>query len=208
MIDLADIAKSLIADLLDDASLDLAALREGVYERSFDAAESACIYTHACADIIAHYESDPRADTEGADDGATYQPSRHREAMQHYAHFIARSIIEAEAFALVDELDEAQEHLVDALAPLVDALAPLVDALAPLVDALAPLVDADESDYRLSRDCPHGWAAHDREDGPELSDRHGACYWVSHQLDGCNAVAVPAAGVWLSYTWEPARAAA
>jgi len=187
MIDLADIAKSLIADLLDDASLDLAALREGVYKRSFDAAESACIYTHACADIIAHYESDPRADTEGADDGATYQPSRHREAMQHYAHFIARSIIEAEAFALVDELDEAQEHL---------------------VDALAPLVDADESDYRLSRDCPHGWAAHDREDGPELSDRHGACYWVSHQLDGCNAVAVPAAGVWLSYTWEPARAAA
>jgi len=153
-----------------------------------DAAESACIYTHACADIIAHYDGDPRADTDSADDmGGEFKPSQYREAMQCYAHFIARSIIEAEAFALVDELDEAQEHL---------------------ASVLSPLVDADESAFRLSRDCPHGWAAHDREDGPELSDRHGACYWVSHQLDGCNAVAVPAAGVWLSYTWEPARAAA
>jgi len=181
MIDLADIAKSLVADCIDGDTLDLAKLREDISERSFDAAESACIYTHACADIIAHYEGDPRADTDSADDGATYKPSQYREAMQQYAFFIARSIIEAEAFALVDELEEAQEHL---------------------VDALAPLVDADESDYRLSRDCPHGWAAHNRE------DEAGACYWVSHQLDGCNAVAVPAAGVWLSYTWEPARIAA
>jgi len=182
MIDLADIAKSLVADCIDSDQLDLDKLREDINDRSFDAAESACIYTHACADIIAHYEGDPRADTEGADDVGSFKPSQYREAMQCYAHFIARSIIEAEAFGLLDELKEAQEHLASVLPALVD--------------------DADESDYRLSADCPHGWAAHNRE------DEAGACYWLSHQLDGCNAVAVPAAGVWLSYTWEPARIAA
>jgi len=188
MIDLADIAKSLVADCIDGDTLDLDKLREDISERSFDAAESACIYTHACADIIAHYEGNPRADTDGADDCGTFKPSQYREAMQCYAHFIARSIIEAEAFELLDELDEAQEHL--------------VDALAPLVGDCTSAREAHESAFRLSRDCPHGWAAHNREDDA------GACYWLSHQLDGCNAVAVPAAGVWLSYTWEPARIAA
>lgn len=187
MIDLKDIAKSLLADCIDGDRLDLRKLREGIYERSFDAADSACIYTHACADIIAHYESDPRADGDEADHiGESYKPSQYREAMQCYAHFIARSIIEAEACELIEELELASEHLTTVLA-----------ALSPLVP-VAGIEDA----FRLSRDCPHGWASHNRE------DEAGACYWLSRQLDGCNAVAVPAAGVWLSYTWDPARIAA
>jgi len=188
MIDLADVAKSLLADCLDDGTsgrykydLDLDRLREEISDRSFDAADSACINTHHCADIIAHYESDPRVDTGSADDMGEFKPSQYREAMTAYAFCIARSIIEAEASALVDDLEEAQEHLAEALAGLPCGKLPKYP---------------DRDNFRLSTGCPHGWASHNREDDA------GACYWLSSQLDGCNAVAVPAAGVWLSYTWE------
>lgn len=183
MTNLSNIAKSLIADVLEDGPLNLDKLREDISESACEAAESACTYTHNCADIIAQYENDSRADADSADDmGSTFTPSQYREAMQCYAHSIARSIIEAEAEVLLDELEDANQHLAHVL-------------------ALAGL-DVGEDAFRLSRDCPHGHAAHNHE------DEHGACYWVSGQLDGCNAVAVPAAGVWLSYTWEPASVVA
>lgn len=173
-IDLKDMAKSLIADLIRGERLDMDQLRDEVNECSFDAADNACIYYHHCEEIIARYESDPRADTDSADDvGAIYKPSEYTKAMCDYAFGIARSIIEAEAGELIDELEEAAEHLTDVLE-----------------------FPAHGFPFRLSADCPHGWAAHDREDD------HGTCFWVSKQLDGCNAIAVPAAGVWLSYTWE------
>jgi len=178
MIDLKDTAKSLVADLIRGDRLDLGELREDIGERAFDAADNACIYYHWCEEIISRYESDPRADTDScdADNFAMFKPSEYQKAMQAYAFYIARSIIEAEACELMDEIEEARDHLALALATVGPA--------------------PPSSDFRLSADCPHGWAAHDREDD------HGACFWVSRQLDGCNAVAVPAAGVWLSYTWE------
>jgi hypothetical protein len=174
MTDLRDTAKSLVADLIRGDRLDLDQLRDDISEAADTAADNACIYYHWCEEIISRYESDPRADTESADNmGGKYKPSEYQQAMQVYAYGIARSIIEAEACELIDELEQAEEHLTDVLN-----------------------FPASGFPFHLSADCPHGWAAHDREDD------HGACYWVSRQLDGCNAVAVPAAGVWLSYTWE------
>jgi hypothetical protein len=71
------------------------------------------------------------------------------------AFWIAHSIIEAEAYALVDELEEANEHLAEALASLPYGKLPMYP---------------ERDKIRLSADCPHGWAAHDREDD------YGACY--------------------------------
>jgi hypothetical protein len=178
MTDLKDTAKSLVADLIREGDqLDLDQLRDDIGEHAFTAAENACTYYPWCEEIISRYESDPRADTDSCDDMSTaFKASDYRQAMAAYAFGIARSIIEAEACELVSELEEARDHLALALAT---------------VGPTPP-----SSDFRLSADCPHGWAAHDREDD------HGACFWVSRQLDDCNAVAVPAAGVWLSYTWE------
>jgi hypothetical protein len=177
MIDLKDTAKSLVADLIRGDRLDVNQLLDDMCEEVDAAADNVCVYYSCCEEIISRYESDPRADTDSCDDMDTmFKPSEYQKAMQAYAFWIARSIIEAEACELVSELEEARDHLALALAT---------------VGPTPP-----SSDFRLSADCPHGWAAHDREDD------HGACFWVSRQLDDCNAVAVPAAGVWLSYTWE------
>jgi len=179
MRDLERIGRDVVSDALpQDGTIDIEALREEVGDRAHEAADSACIYYHHCLDIISDYESDPRADTDTADDcGGTFKPSQWQEAAQAYAFWIARGVIAAEADAAIDEIEEAIDHLSDALAGLP-----------------AP-PDADVDDYRLTAQCPHGWAAHDREDS------EGACFWTSRQLDGCNAIAVPVAGMWVSYTW-------
>ena len=178
MIDLKDTAKSLVADLIRGDRLDVNELLDDICEASYEVADNACIYYHWCEEIISRYESDPRADTDSCDDDcAIFKPSEYQKAMQAYAFYIAKSIIEAEACELVKELEDARDHLAFTLVNR-----------APDEDYV--------SKFRLSADCPHGWAAHDREDD------WGACFWVSRQLDGCNAIAVPAAGVWLSYTWE------
>jgi hypothetical protein len=191
MIDLKNTAESLIADLINGlvvsqkSSVDIDALRDAVSEGAHQSAEDACIYHHHCEDIISRYEGDPRAEADGADDetGATYKPSEYRAAMGAYAYHIARSIIEAEAYALIDEIDEAVDTLADIMNNHNDER------------LLRGAIDTPEK-VRITTDCPHGWAAHDYE------NNDGACFWVSRQLDGCNAVAIPAAGVWLSYTWE------
>jgi len=182
MIDLRDIAENVVADCLPmDGTLDVDTLEDDIGEHVDSATDSACIYYHDCADIISHYETDPAADTDSADDmGQTFKPSEYQQAMVAYAYWIARSVIDANAREIVGEIREAVDELESELAAL-------------NVDVVGG--------YRISRDCPHGWAAHDRENG------NGACLWVSRQLDGCNAVAVPVAGMWVSYTWEPALVA-
>jgi hypothetical protein len=175
--DLEQTARNLINEMVrySDGAIDIRAMREEVNESAHEAAESACIYYHWCQDIISQYESDPRADTDSADEmGQTFKPSEYQSAMAAYAFWIARSVIEAEASDIVDEIEEARDWLEDC-------------------DKLPEGIDRD--DFRLSADCPHGWAAHDYETD------NGACFWISGQLDGCNAIAVPVAGVWISYTW-------
>jgi len=167
--------------LPDDGKLDVDALEDNLCEYVDSATDSVCIYYHDCEDIISRYETDSNADTDSADDmGQTFKPSEYREAMTAYAYWIARSVIDANAHEIVGEIREAVDELESELAEL-------------NVDVVG--------EYRISRDCPHGWSAHDRENG------NGACLWVSRQLDGCNAVAVPVAGMWVSYTWEPALVA-
>jgi hypothetical protein len=186
--DLEQTAANLVSELVHyecmDKAIDLDALRYAINERTHEAADSACTYWSDCRDIISQYENDPRADCDSADDmGTTYKPSEYREAEQAYAFWIAWSIIQAEANAVVNAIDEAMTELWNEL-----------DVLD--VDVL----DVDyksEDDFRLTSDCPHGWAAHDRE------TKYGTCLWVSRQLDGCNAVAIPVAGMWVSYTWTP-----
>lgn len=178
MIDLAQTAENMFADIIREHT-DIDDIREAISERSHDAADSACIYYHACEEIISRYETDSRADTDTADDcGYTFKPSEYLNAMQAYAFSIARSIIECEAHTLADDLESALDDITNA------------------VFANSARQHITTNDIRLSADCPHGWAAHNREDDS------GVCYWLSRQLDGCNAVAMPVAGVWLSYTWE------
>lgn len=183
--DLENAASSLIEDLVREIEdFDLVTLREDINDRAHEAAESACIYYHDCADIISRYETDPRADTESADDaGGTFKPSEYQQAMAAYAFFIARSIIEAEASDIVDKIEEAADDL--------------EMSLSEPDDPRLPRELPDRDTFRLSADCLHGWAAHDSEDAA------GGCYWLSRQLDGCNAIAIPAGPVWVSYTWTP-----
>jgi hypothetical protein len=114
--------------------------------------------------------------------GAVYKPSEYLNAMRDFAFGIARSIIAAAAYELASELETA------------------LDEVCSAVFAKTEIRHITVSDIRLSADCVHGWAAHDYE------NENGCCFWVSRQLDGCCAVAMPAAGIWLSYTWEPAAA--
>jgi hypothetical protein len=181
MADLEQTARNLVDEIvrheLDNGAIDLDAIRDAINERASNAADNDCIYYHWCEEIISQYESDPRADTDTADEmGYTFKPSEYLEAMQVYAYGIARSFIEAEASGIVDEIEEAVDWLEGC-------------------DKLPE--DVTRDDFKLTADCPHGWAAHDYEED------NGACFWVSRQLDGCNAIAVPVAGVWVSYTWEP-----
>jgi hypothetical protein len=171
--------RDLVSEIIpDDGSINLDSLRDDISDRAHELADNAVIYYSDCTDIIAQYESDPRADTDSADHmGQTFKPSEWQEAKTAYAYWIARSIIEAEAIETVDAIGEAVETLTDEL------------------DKLAVEYDADS--FRLSAYCPHGWAAHNRESA------EGTCFWVSRQLDGCNSVAVPVCGMWVSFTWEP-----
>jgi hypothetical protein len=177
MIDLESVAKDVVADCLpQDGKLDVDQIEDDISEYVDSATDSVCTYYSQCDEIIRRYESDPSADTESADDmGQTFKPSEYQEAMVAYAYWIAHGVIDSNAREIIGEIREATEELESELAAF----------------------DIDASEYRISRDCPHGWAAHDRENG------NGVCYWISGQLDGCNSLAVPVAGMWISYTWTP-----
>ena len=156
--------------------LDLDKLREDVSDRVYQDAENACIYTHDCMDIIRDYE---REHGDDADDtsGKEYKASEWQEAMQAYAYGVAVNAIRHYADEALDKIEEMADLL---------------------IDEIPACFGADRDDLRVSLQCPHGWAPHDRE------DNDGICFWVSKQLDGCNAVAVDAGALWLSYTWTPA----
>lgn len=183
--DLEQTAANIVAELVYDHGTlnELSSLRDAVSDMAHDCAESAVIYTHWAHEIINDYENHPAADCDSVDDmGSTFKPSEYREAMRAYAYGIARSVIEAEASETLDAIEEAADEMREELTKLGQ--------------------HPNDSDIRVTADCVHGWASHDRETDT------GACLWVSRQLDGCNAVAVKAGPVWLTYTWEPEMAEA
>ena len=179
-------AQGIISEALyGKTTFDMDELRDAVSDQVHEAADNACIYNSDCLDNIDRYSSHPtarNADDEADASGATYKPSQWLEAQQALAYYIARAVIEDAVSTMLDEVEAAEEAILEALAV-----------------ELPDDHDSPEGSLAVSLTCPHGWAAHDRE------DEDGVHYWVDGQVDGCNALAVSVAGFWLSYCWEPKR---
>ncbi len=177
-VNLRQTAENVISDAIYGmTTLDLDALRESADEQTHSAAESVTIYYSDCLDIISRYESE--ADDSTVDDltgGKSYTAGEWREAMNAYAFGVAYSVLSQEVAELVQAIDTAADDLATA--------------------ATAHGHDVTD-EPRISTDCPHGWAAHDRE------DEQGTHFWTEGNLEGCRAVATRVAGIWLSYTWTP-----
>jgi len=178
IINLRQTAENVISDAIYGMeTLDIDALRDNADEQTHSAAESVTNYHSDCLDIISRYESE--ADDSTMDDltgGKTYTAGEWREAMNAYAYGVAYSVLSQEVGELLQAIDTA------------------ADDLALAADAHG-CTDCDEP--RISTDCPHGWAAHDRK------DEAGVHFWTEGNLEGCRAVATRVAGIWLSYTWTP-----
>jgi hypothetical protein len=177
-VNLRQTAENVISDAVYGmTTLDIDTLRDNADEQTHSAAGSVTIYHSDCLDIISRYESE--ADDCTVDDmtgGETYTAGEWREAMNAYAYGVAYSVLSQEVGELLQAIDTA------------------ADGLALAADAHG---FSDDDEPRISTDCPHGWAAHDRE------DEQGTHFWSEGNLEGCRAVAVKVAGIWLSYTWTP-----
>ena len=97
--------------------------------------------------------------------------------MAAYAAAIAYCVLSALAAEKVEEIETARDELA--------------------VAAADHGYDGDTDEPVVTRDCPHGWAVHDKE------DEAGHHYWTEGHLEGCRAVAIRVAGIWLSHTWTP-----
>ena len=163
-------------------TLDLDTLREEAQEDANQAADNAVIYNSDALTIINEYASHPAAsDAEDNADssGQTFKPSDWQAAQTAYAYWIALAVIETKISEALDDLEAKANHLLEWLDANLTSEAPTAE------------------DLTLSRNCPHGWAAHDRE------DVEGTHFWTSGQVDELNAVAIRAeCGLWLSYTWK------
>lgn len=182
-IDLEDLAAIAVGEIAaQQKSLDIDSLRDEASDRAHEEADNACIYTHHCLTLLQDYESRPEAPNE-SDMGGEFRADQWSEAMTAWAYEVAAAVLNSEMSEAVDALEETRDALLAALGE------------EPSLQDDMP----EESDLRVSFDCPHGWAPHDREDAD------GICYWSEPHLEGCRALAVkdPKTGVWLSYTWTP-----
>ena len=184
-INLESYAENILSEAIYDMdTLDMDDLREEADERVGTDAENACIYHSDCADIIARYERE--ADQHGGLDDLlsdrTYKADEWQEAQCAYAYAVAYTILQAKTHDNLRALEEAASNLCDEIGARSD---------------LGEDVSVDIDDLKVTNTCPHGWAAHDSED----SD--GMHFWISGQIDGCNAIAIEVCGIWLSYTWTP-----
>lgn len=179
-INLESRAVDMIGEIIayDMKTLDLDALRDGISDAAHQEADNACIYTHHCLQILDDYERHSAAPNE-SEMGGEFRSDQWREAATAWAYEVACSVLCAEASEAIDTIEERADELCDALI------------------AILPGGFTDASDLTVTRDCPHGWAAHDKEAGAVL-------YWISKQLDGLNALAIDAGPFWLSFTWNPA----
>ena len=184
-INLEGYAENIIADSIYGMNtLDMDKLREEADERVGQDADSACTYYYQHAQILQDYEAEAYkiGDPDDLIGDRTYKASEWEEARQACAYAVAYTILQARTADNLQAVEEAASNLCDEIGARGD---------------LGEDVSVDLDDLRVSTSCPHGWAAHDYED----SD--GMHFWVSRQLDGCNAIAIEAGGIWLSYTWTP-----
>ncbi len=180
-INLEDRAENAISEaIFGMATYDAADLRERLEDRAHEEADTVCIYSHWCQQIIQDYENDYGDD--GDDQNATFTASQWREAMTAYAYGIAYAALSA---FIEDGLKTIDQAAVDLMEMCSDVAG-----------------DAWTGDLTISADCPHGWAPHDRE------DEDGTHFWSPAHLEGCRAIAREVCGVWLSFTWTPADVAA
>ena len=173
-INLEKCAMDMLAEIAGD-TFDLDELRDGISDRAHEEADNACIYYHQAQTIIQDYES--QAGLNESELGGEYRADQWQEAMTAWAYEIASAVLYDESVKALSEIEEYADALCAAVAECDENESP------------------DPDDLRVSVDCPHGWAAHDKESA-------GICYWISRQIDGCNALAVNAGPFWLSYTWE------
>lgn len=178
-IDLEERAASMLGELIDEQdTFDAAALEDAIQERAHEEADNCVIYHHWADQIIQDYERHVAAPNE-SELGGEYRADQHQEASRAWAYEIACAVLNSEAAEALEGVKEDADTLCDAIANQDDDQAP------------------DPSELRVSLSCPHGWAAHDKEDDD------GTHYWISGQIDGCHALAIDAGPFWLSYTWTP-----
>jgi hypothetical protein len=146
-------------------------------ESDFDG-DSYCPYYIQQDEVISRYERDFGSEAEDiCDGGTTYKASEYQQAQTAYAYAIAYC-------GFSSYFAEAKQELIDALEEFeTDAERELHTDTLDMDDVVR---------VRLTGQCPHGWAAHDRE----LED--GTMVWESGQLDGCNGMARQVVGVWVS----------
>ena len=147
---------------------DASALAEEVQERVRQDAENACIYTHACYQIISDYEREYTAE----DMGGTYTAEQWQDAMTAYAFGVAYAALSSMTADILSKVDEAAEELVALLSENGQSI--------------------DSTNLAMSLSCPHGWAAHDSEedgaclwlskqlDGCNAIARDAGPFWLSY----------------------------
>jgi len=144
-------------------------------EPEFDG-DSYCPYYSQQDEVISRYESDFGSEAKDiCDGGQTYKASEYQRAATAYAYAIAYCGFSCYFQEAKDELTEALEEF---------------QSDVHLELTTQPV--EDEIQVQITNQCPHGWAAHDRE----LSD--GTMVWESGQLDGCNGMAREVCGIWIS----------
>ena len=180
--DIREYAADATAEALEyaDCGADLDRAEDEIYEALHSAADSYAL-GHNNLDTIQHLERDHWRDAEELISGTKYTAAEYSQAMEAYAGALAHAAITAEGYAVKKEIEEAADELIEAITTATNG-------------EHAP----DASELKFNRQCPHGWASHDKEE-------NGLCFWISRQLDGCNSIAANTAGGWISYTWTPAQ---
>ena len=188
-------AEESATEAVAEALADLATL--GDYDRD-TIAESAeppeVIYYAHGQDVISELESEYGDEAVDLVSGQTYAADDWRDAMMAWANALAYVAHGAEARKALDAAEEA-----------IDGFRNLV---AEVAEACGGEPDPDAA--TLSRDCPYGWAVHNRE------TEDGGCVWSTEPgyynpelLEGeLLAVSSPVLGgrVWVSIAWSPVDA--
>jgi hypothetical protein len=142
-------------------------------EHDFDF-DSYAPYTSQEDDILSDYESDYWQDAKDLLGDTQYTADDWATAKRAYVAAIAYS-----AFSSIFEQSKTE----------------LTEAIEEFSSDAADLSGLDP-EIAISSTCPHGWAAHNREED-------GALIWESRQLDGCNAISKQVGELWLTHTWTP-----
>jgi hypothetical protein len=142
-------------------------------EHDFDF-DSFAPYTSEEDDILSDYEQEHWQEAEELLGEKEYKATEWADAKRAYVAAIAyaafSSIFEETKTELTEAIEEFSSHAAE--------------------------LSGVDPEITISKTCPHGWAAHNREED-------GACIWESAQLDGCNAISKQVGELWLTHTWTP-----